>query len=364
MAEVDRSVVQTITATFAPTKEPIIQTAVPAGQKAVVQTQAQPIGISGLGSAAPLQPAVQPGPGLVGPSIPAAQSSSAPPTFQQPPIFMGQSLPFQQPISRPLTQSAVPLSLPQPALAVPNATELPNGLGLLTAVPGIRVSELITNEEVTSGIVKKAAWAIQGINSWPRGSMASVGQLMFNVQEQHAQGATAFLAQKRPLNLLLLNSDGAVVLKMQQTWLHRGKSLLRVYDHADRLLGSLSQKKSFYLPGKTRLAVLDIYDREIMNIDTSRMSKTFQKLRISRRQGMRNFKVGSVWRLRGVPARASPTDINEFDILFPTNADWAARALLLAAAIELDLIWYEKFPQSHLESGVQQKMKRFSFSRK
>jgi hypothetical protein len=275
-----------------------------------------------------------------------------------PALFSSMAAPMSGFGAAPLQQSISPVSSLEtaPANVIPVAPG--EGLEQLLQFQGVRMVQVLTQEEIMAGVERKVGFTVFGLNAVANPLAAgaigmpanelSLNRQIFNIQEQFGLGSTAYHGAKKPYAYLVYNQRQLPIMKIVRKW--RGfKTYMKVYDGAGRFIGSIRKTRTATL--QKRMIMESPDGRELFWIKMSGFNADWQKLGIfhTATDPDANFlnrknkvRLGDVWRRRGAFRKSAITDANEIDCVFPALADVNGRSLLLAATLYLDLLWHEK----------------------
>jgi len=303
------------------------------------------------------EPCVHAGPGQIE-VVTEIKTFTQPLPQYQPPILQGAGGGSPQPAQPAMGASAAPATgMPPPGIAArvePPKTQLNElnapaivsgpfpGIEQLADFGGLRLQQHITPEELAAGVEKKQSFSVYGM-FWPQGVLEpSVVRQVFSIQEQHGIGATAYLFNKKPYTFIIFNTSNLAVMQFRRKWSRTGGTSLKAYDPSGRLIGtvkkraslmSMAPKLSIYAPGEKN---------ELFWIKMGRLGEEWSHMNIMKHIGHHDEKVGDIYKKRGLSLKKNAYDIDELDLIFPSQSDINSRALLLGAALFVDLLWYEK----------------------
>jgi len=262
------------------------------------------------------------------PAQPAMGASAASPMTMSPPGNVVRVEPPKSPLNE----------LNSPALV---SGPLP-GIEQLVDFSGLRLQQHITSEELAAGVEKKQSFSVYGM-FWPQGVQEpSVVRQVFTIQEQHGIGATAYLFNKKPYTFIVFNTNGTAVMQFRRKWSRAGGTAFKAYDPSGRLIGTIKKraslinmapKLSIYAPGEKN---------ELFWIKMGRLGEEWSHMGVMKHISHHDEKFGDIYKKRGLSLKKNAYDIDELDLVFPSQSDLNVRALLMGAALFVDLLWYEK----------------------
>jgi hypothetical protein len=169
------------------------------------------------------------------------------------------------------------------------------------------------------------------------------GPLLFKVREVSSVVGRVVAKSKRNAEFKLKNPvTGRVAMTLVRPYRVVGQ-YIAVYDGNGSYLGKI--KKAFN-PLIADLTVYDAYDNPLDRIRGGLKLPWMRTLKIKKGQ----YDVGVITKKFGGPLKETLTDADTFDLLFPHDISLEEKALLIAATIFIDMLFFEDNQSMSLKS--------------